>query len=68
MAKVVCCRYCLVEVEPIKLADGTAALVCLDCDVIGIEHEVVHGGPMWAAGLRNSASAWSPKAGDFAPK
>src|SRR5262249_51346707 len=41
---------CMVEMEPVKLADGTAALVCIDCDVIGLEHEVAQGGPMRTAG------------------
>jgi hypothetical protein len=40
----------MVEMEPVKLADGTAALVCIDCDVIGLEHEVARGGPMRPAG------------------
>jgi hypothetical protein len=40
----------MVEMEPVKLADGTAALVCIDCDVIGLEHEVARGGPMRTAG------------------
>jgi hypothetical protein len=40
----------MVEMEPVKLADGTAALVCIDCDVIGLEHEVARGGPMRSAG------------------
>src|SRR5215831_7648043 len=50
MARLWCCRFCLVEMEPVKLADGTAALVCIDCDVIGLEHEVARGGPMRPAG------------------
>src|SRR6266540_5011708 len=37
MVKAFCCRYCRVEIEPIGLADGSAALVCIDCDLIGIE-------------------------------
>jgi hypothetical protein len=53
MVKAFCCRYCRVEIEPIGLADGSAALVCIDCDLIGIEHEVVHGAPMQPAGLRS---------------
>ena len=55
MANVVCCRCCVVEMEPIGLADGTAALVCVACNVIGLEHEVVGGGPMWSAGLATQA-------------
>src|SRR4029453_2950150 len=50
MARLWCCRFCMVEMEPVKLADGTAALVCIDCDVIGLEHEVARGGPMRPAG------------------
>jgi hypothetical protein len=52
MVKAFCCRTCLVEIEAIALADGSAALVCIDCDLIGIEHDVVYGAPMQPAGLR----------------
>jgi hypothetical protein len=52
MAKRFRCRSCLVEIEAVALADGTAALVCIDCDVMGLAHEVEEGGPMWPAGLR----------------
>jgi hypothetical protein len=52
-----CCRFCVVELEPVKLADGTAALVCVDCDVIGLEHEMALGGPMRSAGLAAHARA-----------
>jgi len=45
----------MVEMEPVKLADGTAALVCIDCDVIGLEHEVARGGPMRSAGAAAGA-------------
>jgi hypothetical protein len=55
MASLFCCRRCVVEIEPVELADGTAALVCVACDVIGLAHEVAHGGPMWPAGLANDA-------------
>jgi hypothetical protein len=54
MIKFFCCRRCLVEIEPIKLADGTAALVCIDCDLIGLAHEVAEGGRVWAAGTRRA--------------
>jgi hypothetical protein len=57
MARFFCCRFCVVEMEPVKLADGTAALVCVDCDVIGLEHEMARGGPMWSAGLAAGARA-----------
>ena len=51
MAKVFfCCRLCRVEIEPIALADGTAALICIDCDRIGLAHEVARRGPLWSAG------------------
>jgi hypothetical protein len=42
--------------EPVKLADGTAALVCIDCDVIGLEHEVARGGPMFGRRSRGRGS------------
>ena len=45
------CRYCVIEMERLKLADGTAALVCVDCDLIGLEREIADGGPLWPAGL-----------------
>ena len=51
MVKAFCCCYCRVEIEPIALADGSAALVCIDCDLIGIEHDVVQGAPMQPARL-----------------
>ena len=51
MVKAFCCRYCRAEIEPIALADGSAALVCIDCDLIGIDHDVVQGAPMQPAGL-----------------
>ena len=54
MIKFFCCRRCLVEVEPIKLADGTAALICIDCDLIGLAHEIAEGGRVWAAGTRRA--------------
>jgi hypothetical protein len=57
MASLFCCRRCVVEIEPIGLADGTAALVCVACDVIGLAHEVAQGGPMWTAGLATDAPA-----------
>jgi hypothetical protein len=52
MVKAFCCRYCRVEIEPIGLANGSAALICIGCDLIGIEHEVVQGAQMQPAGLR----------------
>jgi len=49
MAKFSSCRFCLVEMERFELADGTVALGCVACDVIGLEHEMAHGGPFAAS-------------------
>jgi hypothetical protein len=57
MVKAFCCRYCRIEIGPIALADGSAALICIDCDLIGIEHDVVQGAPMRPAGLRSRGLA-----------
>jgi hypothetical protein len=54
MIKFFCCRRCLVEIEPIKLADDTAALICIDCDLVGLAHEIAEGGRVWAAGTRRA--------------
>jgi hypothetical protein len=54
MIKFFCCRRCLVEIEPIKLADGTAALICIDCDLVDLAHEIAEGGRVWAAGTRRA--------------
>jgi hypothetical protein len=51
------CRFCVVEMAGVELADGTTALVCVDCDAIGLEHEIARGGPMWSAGLSVDATA-----------
>jgi hypothetical protein len=51
------CRFCVVEMARVEMADGTAALVCVDCDAIGLEHEIARGGPMWSAGLSADATA-----------
>jgi hypothetical protein len=45
------CRYCVVELERLALADRTAVLLCVDCDLIGLEREIADGGPLWPAGL-----------------
>jgi hypothetical protein len=45
------CRYCVVEMERVVLADSTVALLCVDCDLIGLEREIAGGGPLWPAGL-----------------
>lgn len=52
MARLFCCRLCRVELAPIALADGRAVLVCVDCDTIGLAHEIAQGAKMGAAGLR----------------
>jgi hypothetical protein len=51
MAKLSICRFCVAELMRVELADGTAALVCINCDAIGLAHEIAHGAPMWPAGL-----------------
>jgi hypothetical protein len=51
MEKLFWCRLCLTEIEPIALADGTMALVCLDCDLIGLAHEIDEGSRTWPARL-----------------
>ena len=48
MAKLLGCRICMVDFARIELADGSVALLCSACDVIGVEHEIAHGGPLWA--------------------
>jgi hypothetical protein len=50
MARLLGCRICTVDFARIELADGSVALVCSACDVIGVEHEVARGGPLWAGG------------------
>jgi hypothetical protein len=55
MAKLVICRLCVAELARVELADGTVALVCVDCDAIGLAHEIAHGAPMWPAGLSADA-------------
>jgi hypothetical protein len=57
MAKLLGCRICMVDFARIELADGTVALVCSACDVVGVEHEVAQGGPLWAGGSRRGRSA-----------
>jgi hypothetical protein len=57
MAKLFICRFCVVELTQVELADGTAALVCVDCDAIGLAHEIAHGAPTWPAGLSADARA-----------
>jgi hypothetical protein len=47
-AKLLGCRICMVDFARIELADGSFALLCSACDVIGVEHEIAHGGPLWA--------------------
>jgi hypothetical protein len=50
MAKLLGCRICMVDFARIELADGTVALICSACEVIGVEHEVAQGGPLWVDG------------------
>jgi hypothetical protein len=40
----------MVDFARVELSDGSFALICSTCDVIGIEHELVSGGPLWAGG------------------
>ena len=68
MAKFLCCRFCLVEMERFKLADGTVALVCVACDVIGLEHEMAHGGPGRPAGLSATARAAKTRRARLRPR
>src|SRR5262245_19655112 len=49
--KLLCCRACRVEMEPIALADGSAVLVCVDCELIALQHE---------ATARAAHQAWQP--------
>jgi hypothetical protein len=46
MARILCCWMCRVELEPIQLADGSSAVVCVGCDLIGLTEEVAVGGPL----------------------
>jgi hypothetical protein len=39
MATRVCCRFCRVEFARIALADGSAAVMCLECQVMQFEHK-----------------------------
>jgi hypothetical protein len=48
MAKMTGCRLCRIELARIELADGSVALMCATCEVIGVEHEIAQGGRMWA--------------------
>jgi hypothetical protein len=60
MAKLLGCRICMVDFVRIELADGTVALLCSACEVIGVEHEVAQGGPLWA-GRSSSGRARSAR-------
>jgi hypothetical protein len=68
MAKFLCCRFCLIEMERFKLADGTVALVCVACDVIGLEHEMAYGGPRRPAGLSATARAAKTRRARLRPR
>ncbi|MGH6768787.1 MAG: hypothetical protein ACRECO_07180 [Xanthobacteraceae bacterium] len=39
----IACRICCIEMASITLADGGVAIVCIDCDLIGLAHEVAQG-------------------------
>lgn len=43
MARILCCQWCRVEFERVPIAGGQAALVCIDCDLMGLAHEVERG-------------------------
>ena len=49
MTLLFCCRFWRVKIAPIALADGTVALVCGDCEVVGLAHEVAQGARPWDA-------------------
>ena len=66
MAKFSSCRFCLVEMERFKLADGTVALVCVACDVIGLEHEMAYGGPFAASRSLSDCAGRQDAAGSVA--
>jgi len=55
MARLFGCRICRIELARIELADGTVALVCSTCDVIGLEHEAARGGPLRSGGSRSKS-------------
>jgi hypothetical protein len=54
--------------ERFKLADGTVALVCVACDVIGLEHEVAQGGPRRPAGLSATTRAAKTRRARLRPR
>jgi hypothetical protein len=60
MARLFCCRFCRVEMAPIALADGCAVLLCVDCDLIGLAHELGEGAAMRPAGLRAGKAVEKP--------
>jgi hypothetical protein len=41
------CRFCRVEMVPVALADGSVAIVCIGCDLIGLAHEIGQGAAPW---------------------
>jgi len=55
------CRTCRVSLEKIALADGTAILMCVDCDLIGLAHEVGQGARMRGTALSARAGLLKPK-------
>jgi hypothetical protein len=60
MAKLLGCRICMIELARIELADGSVALICHACEVIGVEHEVARGGPMWAGEAAKARARAAP--------
>jgi hypothetical protein len=60
MAKLLCCRLCRVEMRPIAFAEGRAVLVCVDCDMIGLAHEVARGATLGPADLRTGKAVEQP--------
>jgi hypothetical protein len=49
MARILCCQWCRVEFDRIPIAGGHAALVCVDCDLLGLAHEVETGARLYSA-------------------
>jgi hypothetical protein len=49
MARVLQCRFCRLELEAVPIAGGHAAVICLDCDLIGLAHEAEQGAALQAA-------------------
>lgn len=63
MPRFVSCRICRMEFARIGLSGGSAALLCIDCDLIGLEREVVQGGPVMPGGQPRRRAAGKAAAG-----